>query len=122
MPSQAEIPVNLLVFHIENPIRQPWEPLLTILANKLKIKHRPLSLDVWLDRACEAAGDTEELAFIHSLRFFFTTYFQKLSGGGIILDTARARAHSRFLRTCNGVGVEQLDRYISVWKAQGFLI
>lgn len=113
---------NNIVYHVENPIRQAWKPILPILAKKLKIGlSKVLAIDVWLQRASSVAGSTKELEFLIHLLPFLQEEFEALSGGGIVLDTARARNVSHSLRLCNGVGLDLLDLYLETWQKQGFL-
>lgn len=110
-----------IVYHVENPIRQPWKPLLSALAIKLNLKNRaPLPFDLWLDNISEAQTNAEEMESLHHLKQFIQSDFRKLSGD-LILDTTRARQISRSLRTVDGITLNLLDKYIAYWRKCGLL-
>ncbi|EED12746.1 NRPS-like enzyme, putative [Talaromyces stipitatus ATCC 10500] len=110
-----------IVYHVENPIRQPWKSLLPALAVKLNLKNRtPLPFDVWLDKISEAQNNAEEMESLRHLKQFIQSDFRKLSGE-LILDTTRARQISRSLRTTNGITLDLLDKYIAYWRKCGQL-
>lgn len=120
--SRLQDPLENIVYHIENPIRQAWKPLLPVLASKLGLKvPLPVPFETWLKRA-SSLGDTEaNLSFIYNLLPFLREDFQALSSGGVVLDTTRARRVSRSLRACNGVSLELLDLYLESWRRESFL-
>lgn len=110
------------MYHVENPIRQAWKPLLPVLASKLKIGSPSLlPIDAWLQRVSSMAEITKDLEFLVHLLPFLREEFEGLSSGGLVLDTARAREVSRSLRLCNGVGLKLLTLYLENWQKQGFL-
>lgn len=110
-----------IIYHVENPIRQPWKSLLPALAVKLGLKSRtPLPFDVWLEEISKPQNNAEEMEGLRHLKKFIQSDFRKLSGE-LILDTTHARQISRTLRTANGVTLELLDKYIAYWRTCGLL-
>ncbi|KAJ6069443.1 hypothetical protein N7499_011330, partial [Penicillium canescens] len=122
LSSRSEDPLQNIIYHVENPIRQAWKPLLPILASKLRLKTPlPVSFGTWLERASSMACTEANLKFIHHLLPFLQAEFQVLSSGGVVLDTTRARRVSRSLRACNGLSIELLDLYLESWRREKFL-
>ncbi|KAJ5118260.1 hypothetical protein N7526_009897 [Penicillium atrosanguineum] len=81
--SRPEDPVGNIVYHIENPIRQAWNPLLPVLASKLGLKVlQPIPFETWLERASSLADTEKDSDFIHHLLPFLREDFQSLSSGG----------------------------------------
>ncbi|KAG2419144.1 hypothetical protein HFD88_002249 [Aspergillus terreus] len=114
--------VQEIVYHVENPIRQAWKPLLPVLARKLGLKASlPIPFRIWLERASSLPSTEPDTRHIHYLLPFLHDEFQVLASGGVVLDTTRARLASRSLRTCDGVGIELLDRYLESWRKEGYL-
>ncbi|CBF89312.1 hypothetical protein AN0523.2 [Aspergillus nidulans FGSC A4] len=89
------------VYHIENPVRQPWPDMLTILADALDIpRTNAVPFKEWLRRVRHfppSLGFSENPAA--RLADFFETDFLRMSCGGMILDTTRSREHSATLRS-----------------------
>ncbi|KAJ5170455.1 acylglycerophosphoethanolamine acyltransferase [Penicillium coprophilum] len=108
-------PTNL-VYHVENPVRQPWKALLTVLARQLNLSSLvTIPLDLWL-RKVESQNN-----LLSELEDFLRGEFLRLAGGRLILDTTQARKVSYTLRTCNGVTPDLVCKYIEVWQKEGFL-
>jgi hypothetical protein len=122
LSSQSKGPLQNIIYHIENPIRQAWKPLLPILASKLGLETPlPVSFATWLERASSMACTEANLKFVHHLLPFLQADFQVLSSGGVVLDTTQARRVSRSLRACNGLSIELLDLYLESWRREKFL-
>ena len=103
-----------LYYHVENPIRQPWADVLQYLAYVSKPRlQNPLPFDEWTHRA--AALTTVE-GFPH-LADFLKSDFRNLSGR-LVLDTQHSRELSPHLRSCGGVSLELIDKYLHSWKQQ----
>lgn len=93
-----------------------------MLTEKLHLnRSKPLAFDEWLEKASVVAEAADDQDFFTNLKPFLETYFRRLSGGEVILDCTKSRKASRSLRTCNGVGLGMLDRYIEYWKKSGIL-
>jgi thioester reductase-like protein len=117
-------PVNS-IYHLENPVRQSWHDVLTTLAYKLDISSTEfLPFDEWMDRVSDFAADKgtkEDRSAAMMLAEFFKHDFQHMSGGNVILDTARARAISHTLRGMDAVEGELVASYVDQWRKMGFL-
>ncbi|KAL2869078.1 uncharacterized protein BJX67DRAFT_387180 [Aspergillus lucknowensis] len=99
-------------YHVENPIRQPWADLLSALRLELGLSVVPF--EEWIQRA-------RQTGLVTSLEDFFAHDFEALASGPIVLRTDVSRGVSRTLRSCGGVGVEVLRKYLRSWKEQGAL-
>ncbi|KAI0412771.1 putative polyketide synthase [Xylaria grammica] len=115
------------VYHIDNPIRQPWEGVLRALATALDMPHGTIPLDEWIQRVKEHAR-TQERGREHEgdnpailLVDFLEDNFVRMSCGGLLLDTARAREHSATLAACGPVGEDVVGLYVRSWRKMGFL-
>lgn len=109
------------IYHIENPSRQPWQEMAKTLAEALDIPHEGIiPWDNWLERvqSCSAPINNNPAK---QLLEFFSHNFIRMSCGGLILDTSKTRKHSVTLRQRGPVESALVRKYISAWKAMGFL-
>jgi hypothetical protein len=114
------LPPLELVYHLENPIRQPWHEVLVILSEELGLDGNALtSLDKWL---AGIKTMTENAASTDLLIDFFENDFQHMSGGGVVLDTRFSRAVSPTLQHADVVEDELVAAYVKQWKLRGILI
>lgn len=105
-----------LVYHLENPFRQPWSDLCAVLETNLSIPMRQrLPFQKWLDKVA-ARGDT-----VPDLLEFFRDHFLHLSTGGLVLDTQESLAISPTPRSSGSVRFDTIGSYLSFWKGMGFL-
>lgn len=115
------------VYHIDNPIRQPWKEALSTLAAAMDIpSHNVVPLEAWIQRvkdhtreigAREHEGDNPAILLID----FLEDNFVRMSCGGLLLDTAKAREHSASLAGCGPVGGDLVRLYVQSWREMGFL-
>ncbi|KAI0010253.1 hypothetical protein F4779DRAFT_616829 [Xylariaceae sp. FL0662B] len=114
------------VYHVDNPIRQPWRDMIPVLADALDL---PVNTGVipfrdWVrrvrDRPRRVDGpEGENPAFL--LIDFLDDNFLRMSCGGLLLDTKKAREHSRTLADTGPVGDEVARLFVQSWKDMGFL-
>ncbi|KAI0426200.1 putative polyketide synthase [Xylaria sp. FL1042] len=115
------------VYHIDNPIRQPWKETLSTLAAAMNIpSENVIPLNEWIQRvkdhtreigAREHEGDNPAILLVD----FLEDNFVRMSCGGLLLDTARTRKHSASLAGCGPVGEDLVRLYIRSWRETGFL-
>lgn len=109
-----------LIYHVENPIRQPWHDVLVILSEELSLNDNALSsLDKWLTSIKSMTDDAESTDLLVE---FFEKDFQHMSGGGVVLDTRVSRAVSPTLQQVDLVGDELVATYVRQWKSRGTLV
>ncbi|KAL2018290.1 hypothetical protein VTK56DRAFT_994 [Thermocarpiscus australiensis] len=104
------------VLHLENPVRQPANDVMAIVAYELGLRGPRCLLPYaeWLRRARSTGS-------IDSLEDFFERHFQRLALGNIILDTTESRRISETLRRSSGLGRDLIAKYVRDWIRQGFL-
>ncbi|KAL4809797.1 hypothetical protein BDV18DRAFT_166560 [Aspergillus unguis] len=110
------------VYHIENPVRQPWSEMLPILADAFDIPRTHLvPYKEWLRRVRQFPPSLVAENPAARLADFFETDFLRMSCGGMILDTTRSREHSVTLRSLGPIDRELVMHYVKAWKECGFL-
>ncbi|KAF4943417.1 hypothetical protein FGADI_13435 [Fusarium gaditjirri] len=110
------------VYHIDNPVGQPWKVMSQALAGALDIPPQriiPFSRWVKLVRNSPLPADTWNPAV--RLIDFLDSNFERMSCGGLILDTVKAQKHSSTLSAQGPVTTEIAVKYIKYWKESGFL-
>lgn len=106
------------VYHVENPVRQDWTPIMTTVAEKLG--HPPsafVQFADWLELVRgHGAKKGHEDPDVEMLMHFFEYEFRHMSSGGVILDTSGAREKSSSLRNADRVEEEVVARYAQQWQ------
>ncbi|KAE8553904.1 hypothetical protein EYB25_002442 [Talaromyces marneffei] len=109
-----------LVYHLENPVRQPWNEVLDILASELDVdKHNRIPMAEWLEDIMKRRPDDGNPAA--ALADFFQEDFEWMSGGSIVLSTETSRRHSPTLRRAGPVHDETIRRYVQYWRGIGLI-
>lgn len=110
-----------LLYHIDNPSRQPWEEMISSLAQALDIgSDQIVPYQQWLDRVRRFRGSISDNPALQ-LEEFFIHYFIPMSCGGLILDTTKTKEHSKTMREIGPVSSDLVAKYIACWKESGFL-
>jgi hypothetical protein len=108
-------------FHIDNPSRQPWKEMITVLARELEVASANIvPYEQWTDRVKRFRGSTKDNPALQLIDFF-DNYFVPMSCGGLMLDTARTWEVSKTLRNMGPIGSKLVKKYIATWKQSGFL-
>lgn len=105
-----------LIYHIENPVRQPWPEMIQLLANELDIpRENIIPYNQWLNKIenCDASAADNPAK---QLMTFWETHFLRMSTGPLILDTSHSREHSKSLRESKPVGNDLVKQYIQQWN------
>lgn len=105
------------IYHIENPVGQPWKEVNAILADALGIKDL-IPFDEWVARV-KAAPQRNNPAF--TLLEFLDSNYLRMSCGGLVLDVKNTLDHSETLAAVGPVSEEVVRKYIHIWKEIGFL-
>lgn len=112
------------IYHIENPVRQQWDRMITMLADTLDIA-AVIPFDDWVRRVREwpikADNGPEGANPAHLLTDFLDGNFTRMSCGGLLMGTARAREHSPTLARVRPVSEETTKLFVSNWRDTGFL-
>ncbi|KAH8693297.1 hypothetical protein BGW36DRAFT_431029 [Talaromyces proteolyticus] len=110
------------VYHIDNPVGQQWKAMSPVLAAALNIpQHAIIPFKSWIKRVRRSPllPETENPAA--RLVDFLDCHFERMSCGGLILDTTRAKEHSDTLANEGPVSPELARLYVTAWKEMGFL-
>jgi nucleoside-diphosphate-sugar epimerase len=117
MSEQAPHPI----YHIDNPIRQPWRPMVNLWADALDIPSSNIvSFPRWLELVRAYQGKPVENPAI-KLVDFLENEFIRMSCGGLLLDTQKSVSHSVTLSKVGPVSDEVARLYIDAWKQTGWL-
>ncbi|KAI0414507.1 hypothetical protein F5X98DRAFT_377689 [Xylaria grammica] len=109
------------VYHIDNPVRQPWRETLSVLADELRVPAENIApFDEWVRRVRRFPGSAEDNPAVR-LVDFLDDNFLRMSCGGLLLETSNSCAHSPTMRAVGPVHEDTLRLYIQQWKATGFL-
>ena len=113
------------VYNVDNPVRQQWENTVAVIARALDLPREKavVPFDQWvaLVRAGPTAGLTEKENPATRLVEFLDKDFLRMSCGGILLDTTKAREHSATLRAVGPITQFEILRYFEYWRRTGFL-
>ncbi|THC94144.1 hypothetical protein EYZ11_006393 [Aspergillus tanneri] len=113
------------VYHIENPVGQPWKEMLPILAEGLGIpQDNRLPLKEWLVRVRDFPEDSldKDKNPATALVDFLGRYFERMSVGGLLLDTTKSREHSPSLQAVGPITPDLARKFISYWRSISFII
>lgn len=111
------------IYNIDNPVRQQWVDMIPVLADALSIPRANIvPFDDWvaLVRQCEADGQNT-INPASMLIDFLEHNFQRMSCGGLLLDTTNTQQHSESLRNVRPVSEEVTRRFVQAWKDMRFL-
>ncbi|KAL3474050.1 hypothetical protein BJX99DRAFT_260752 [Aspergillus californicus] len=110
------------VYHLDNPVGQPWKEMSLLMADALDIPvDRIIPYQEWLDMLRNSPLDRERDIPAAKITDFFTEYFEHMACGGVILDTSRSEEHSKCMAAQGPVSPDLARRYIQTWKKTGFL-
>ncbi|CEN59746.1 hypothetical protein ASPCAL02190 [Aspergillus calidoustus] len=110
-----------LAYHLENPVRQPWNEVLDILASELDVdKHNRRPMAEWVEevRRRPLEDGSNPAATIAD---FLQDDFEWMSGGSVMLSTEASRRHSPTLRRVGPVQDEAIRRYLHYWRSIGLI-
>jgi len=113
-----------LVYHVENPIRQPWKSMIADLSVMLDIP-AVIPFNEWVRRVREwpikednrADGANPACLLVD----FLDDNFARMSCGGLLMGTVNAREHSPTLSKAGSISADTTGLYISKWRETGFL-
>lgn len=105
------------IYHVENPVGQPWREMNAILADALSIPNL-VPFEEWVQRVRGAPQRNNPAS---TLLDFLDSNYIRMSCGGLVLDTKRTLEHSKTLAAVGPVSEEVARKYIHVWKEIGFL-
>lgn len=110
------------IYHVENPARQPWSEVISLLSAELKIpSSNVVPYQEWLNRVRDfpRARDADNPA--KKVMQFLENEFLRMACGGLVLGTEKAVRTSETLRRAEPVQVDLIKNYVRMWKTMGFL-
>lgn len=112
------------IYHIENPVRQPWADMIATLGEALDIAD-VIPFGEWVRRVREWPVKTDNGADGANPAYLLTDFldenFTRMSCGGLLMGTANAREHSSTLANVSPVTKATTRLYVSKWREMGFL-
>ncbi|KAL3433416.1 hypothetical protein BDV09DRAFT_171928 [Aspergillus tetrazonus] len=113
------------IYHIDNPVRQPWKEMNVVLADALHIpRSNIIPFEKWIQRVKDyprqvegAEGDNPAILLVD----FLDNNFIRMSCGGLLLETKKSREHSKTLANLGPVSAETARLFIKSWIDMGFL-
>ncbi|KAH6641050.1 hypothetical protein F5144DRAFT_120541 [Chaetomium tenue] len=118
----ADAPDAYPVYHIDNPVGQQWKAMSPVLAAALDIPpHATIPFSSWIKRVRRSPllPETENPAA--RLVDFLDGHFERMSCGGLILDTTKAKEHSQTMAKEGPVDSDLARLYVAAWKKMEFL-
>ncbi|KAK8077077.1 hypothetical protein PG996_003247 [Apiospora saccharicola] len=110
------------IYHIDNPVGQPWEAMTPVLAAALGIpSSHIIPFQDWIQRVRRSPLSAETENPAARLVDFLEFHFQRMSCGGLVLDTQQAQRHSKTMAQEGPVSGDVAECYITSWKEIGFL-
>ncbi|KXT16740.1 hypothetical protein AC579_5235 [Pseudocercospora musae] len=91
------------VYHIENPVRQPWSDMIGLLAQELGVPPEGIvPYEQWIEtiRACDAPLSENPAKQIPE---FWQKHFLRMSTGPLVLSTIKSCEHSEAMRDARPV-------------------
>ncbi|OIW25922.1 hypothetical protein CONLIGDRAFT_512814 [Coniochaeta ligniaria NRRL 30616] len=112
------------VYHIDNPVGQPWKQMSPVLARALDIPADSIiPFRSWIKRVKTSplVPETENPAARPGMVDFLSGNFERMSCGGLILDTERAKEHSATMASEGPVSPALATKFVDAWRGMGFL-
>ncbi|KAL5002550.1 hypothetical protein BDV10DRAFT_181277 [Aspergillus recurvatus] len=111
------------VYHIDNPVGQDWQAMNPVLASALDIpESNIIPFKRWISRVRRSPLPMETENPAARLVDFLDDHFERMSCGGLVLDTGKAKEHSVTMAGVGPVGAELARLYVQAWKAMGYLV
>lgn len=112
------------IYHIDNPVGQSWKQMSPVMARSLDIPADAIiPFDSWIKRVRTSplVPDTENPAARPMMVEFLAGNFERMSCGGLILDTERAQQHSVTMASEGAVSPALAVKFVDKWREMGFL-
>ncbi|KAL3466530.1 hypothetical protein BJX64DRAFT_274502 [Aspergillus heterothallicus] len=110
------------VYHIDNPLGQPWKEMNGTITDILAIpRERIIPYSEFLALLQTSKLDRDREIPAAKIMEFFTKAFLHMACGGLVLDTSRSEEHSVSLAGQGVVGEELVRLYVERWRGMGVL-
>jgi thioester reductase-like protein len=119
--NEANAPESYPVYHIDNPVGQPWKEMSPVLARAVGIPSDGIvPYRHWLRRITRSPLQESENPAIRIVHWLDGDY-ERMSCGGLILDTTKTKEHSKTMASLGPVSPAVVEGYVRAWKEMGFL-
>jgi thioester reductase-like protein len=119
--NEANTPESYPVYHIDNPVGQPWKEMSPVLARAIGIPSDGIvPYRHWLRRITRSPLQESENPAIRIVHWLDSDY-ERMSCGGLILDTTKTKEHSKTMASLGPVSPAVVEGYVRAWKEMGFL-
>jgi hypothetical protein len=109
-----------IAYHLENPVRRPWNDVLIGLANCLDLDiNQSLPVSDWV---AEVRARSDKSSQAAKLGDFFEEDFEHMACGDVVLDTYQTRQVSPSLRKLSSMEAYEVGKYVVWWKKAGLLL
>lgn len=111
------------IYHIDNPVGQPWKQMSPVLARELRIPAgNIIPFQSWIKRVrTSPLPESENPAARPGMAEFLGSHFERMSCGGLVLDVSRAKEHSATMASEGPVSLDLAVKYVEAWRSMGFL-
>ncbi|KAJ5298839.1 uncharacterized protein N7443_006959 [Penicillium atrosanguineum] len=110
------------VYHIDNPIGQQWKSMSPVLADALGIPPQAIiPFKGWISRVRRSPMPLETENPAARLVDFLDDHFERISCGGLVLDTSKTQEHSETMASAGPVSPEVARLYVAAWKKMDYL-
>lgn len=111
------------IYHIDNPVGQPWKHMSPVLARALSIPAgNIIPFEKWIKRVrTSPLPESENPAARPGMAEFLAGHFERMSCGGLILDVSKAKQHSATMAGEGPVSLDLAVKYVESWRRMGFL-
>ncbi|KAI6485398.1 Type I Iterative PKS [Pyricularia oryzae] len=108
------------VYHVDNPVRQPWGDMIALLGRELGLHGEcTVPFGEWVRRVRELGAGAGNPAYV--LVDFLEANFEHISCGGMLLETSHSQEHSETMRQVRPFDAGLVRLFIQRWKESGFL-
>lgn len=110
------------IYHIDNPIQQPWREMIGTLADALNVPTANIiPFGEWVSKVRRSPLSIETDNPAGKLIDFLDDHFLRMSCGGLVLDVKKACEHSKALAAVGPVSADVARKYVRAWEDMGFL-
>ncbi|KAL4952287.1 hypothetical protein BDW69DRAFT_200843 [Aspergillus filifer] len=110
------------VYHIDNPVGQPWKEMSSVITRALSIpSERIIPYQDFLNLLRSSPLDRDRDIPAAKIMEFFTRDFEHMACGGLILDTTLSQQHSKAMASQGPVSAEEVGRYMQRWREMAWI-
>ena len=107
------------ILHLVHPRPVPWRKVITPIAEELEVPIVPFAK--WHTALEQFASGKGAGELQHNHAVLLLEFFTRKPVSLLEIDTEKARAQSRTLRSVDELGYETARKWVAGWRASGFL-